>query len=139
MNNSNVETPSQRISWADMAQEDDEFGDEEDSNNGGNFAVGDSNAFSHVAKVVAEKPTLPREQREYIRFMNVRRKKDFICFERVHGKLVNILEGLELHTGIFSAAEQKRIVNYVASLQEMGKKGELKGLLSQLNIYFVVI
>ncbi|KAL2583905.1 hypothetical protein AAZV13_14G099700 [Glycine max] len=109
-----------------MAQEDDEFGDEEDSNNGGNFAVGDSNAFSHVAKVVAEKPTLPREQREYIRFMNVRRKKDFICFERVNGKLVNILEGLELHTGIFSAAEQKRIVNYVASLQEMGRKGELK-------------
>lgn len=130
VNNSNVETPSQRISWADMAQEDDEFGDEEDSNNGGNFAVGDSNAFSHVAKVVAEKPTLPREQREYIRFMNVRRKKDFICFERVNGKLVNILEGLELHTGIFSAAEQKRIVNYVASLQEMGRKGELKGLLS---------
>ncbi|RZB68494.1 RNA demethylase ALKBH5 isoform B [Glycine soja] len=126
VNNSNVETPSQRISWADMAQEDDEFGDEEDSNNGGNFAVGDSNAFSHVAKVVAEKPTLPREQREYIRFMNVRRKKDFICFERVNGKLVNILEGLELHTGIFSAAEQKRIVNYVASLQEMGRKGELK-------------
>ena len=92
--------------------------------------MGDSNAFSHVAKVVAEKPTLPREQREYIRFMNVRRKKDFICFERVNGKLVNILEGLELHTGIFSAAEQKRIVNYVASLQEMGRKGELKGLLS---------
>ncbi|KAG4379297.1 hypothetical protein AAZX31_17G207000 [Glycine max] len=125
VNSSNVETPSQRMSWADMAQEDDEFGVEEDNNNnGGNVVMGDSNASSDVAKV--EKPTLPREQREYIRFMNVRRKKDFICFERVHGKLVNILEGLELHTGIFSAAEQKRIVNYVASLQEMGKKGELK-------------
>ncbi|MCH96178.1 hypothetical protein A2U01_0017161 [Trifolium medium] len=36
--------------------------------------------------------------------------------------------GLELHTGIFSAAEQKRIVGYVASLQEKGRKGELKGL-----------
>ena len=138
VNSSNVETPSQRMSWADMAQEDDEFGVEEDNNNnGGNVVMGDSNASSDVAKV--EKPTLPREQRENISFMNVRRKKDFICFERVHGKLVNILEGLELHTGIFSAAEQKRIVNYVASLQEMGKKGELKGLLSQLNIYFVVI
>jgi len=55
--------------------------------------------------VVTEMPTLPREQREYVRFMNVRRKKDFICFERVNGKLVNILEGLELHTGIFSVAE----------------------------------
>ncbi|KAL9330806.1 hypothetical protein ACSQ67_000416 [Phaseolus vulgaris] len=124
--NTSVETPSQRICWADMAQEDDEFGEEENSNNGVTVVVGDSNDTSDVGTVVAEKPTLPREQREYIRFMNVRRKKDFICFERVNGKLVNILEGLELHTGIFSAAEQKRIVSYVASLQEMGKRGELK-------------
>ncbi|KAK7383420.1 hypothetical protein VNO78_29099 [Psophocarpus tetragonolobus] len=121
--NSAVETPAQRVSWADMAQEDDEFGEEENNNGHNN---GDSNGSSDLAKVVSEKPTLPREQREYIRFMNVRRKKDFICFERVNGKLVNILEGLELHTGIFSAAEQKRIVGYVASLQEKGRKGELK-------------
>ncbi|KAL2318003.1 hypothetical protein Fmac_031879 [Flemingia macrophylla] len=114
-----------RLSWADMAQEDDEFGEEEHHGgaNGGTVVEG-SNA-SDEGKVV-EKPTLPREQREYIRFMNVRREKDFICFERVNGKLVNILEGLELHTGIFSAAEQRRIVSYVASLQEMGRKGELK-------------
>ncbi|TKY58067.1 RNA demethylase ALKBH5 [Spatholobus suberectus] len=135
--NSTAEAPIARVSWADMAQEDDEFGEEEhennnnnnnnnNSNNGGSVVAGDSNAGADVAKVVAEKPTLPREQREYIRFMNVRREKDFICFERVHGKLVNILEGLELHTGIFSAAEQRRIVSYVASLQEQGKKGELK-------------
>ncbi|XP_027330749.1 RNA demethylase ALKBH9B-like isoform X2 [Abrus precatorius] len=131
---SNVESPNPRMSWADMAQEDDEFGEEEhepndnnnnSNNNGVNVVVADSNAFE-VTKVVAEKPTLPREQREYIRFMNVRREKDFFCFERVNGKLVNILEGIELHTGIFSAAEQRRIVNYVSSLQEKGKKGELK-------------
>ena len=135
--NTSVETPSQRICWADMAQEDDEFGEEENSNNGITVVVGDSNDTSDVGTVVAEKPTLPREQREYIRFMNVRRKKDFICFERVNGKLVNILEGLELHTGIFSAAEQKRIVSYVASLQEMGKRGELKGLWSQFLTSFI--
>lgn len=125
--NSGVEAPSARLSWADMAQEDDEFGEEEHGNgeNGGSVVVANS-SVGDEGKVVAEKPTLPREQREYIRFMNVRRKKDFICFERVNGKLVNILEGLELHTGIFSAAEQRRIVNYVASLQEMGRKGELK-------------
>lgn len=131
--NSIVETANQRVSWADMAQEDDEFGEEEHENNNNNggsngvsVVVGDSN--SNASCDVAKKPvtTLPREQREYIRFMNVRRKKDFICFERVNGKLVNILEGLELHTGIFSAAEQKRIVSYVASLQEQGKKGELQ-------------
>ncbi|MED6148529.1 RNA demethylase alkbh9b [Stylosanthes scabra] len=124
--NSPVETPSPRMSWADMAQED-EFGEEEhEAINGGTAVPASNSNLEEVAKATPEKPTLPREQREYIRFMNVRRKKDFMCFERVNGKLVNILEGLELHTGIFSAAEQKRIVNYVASLQEMGRKGELK-------------
>lgn len=126
--NSTSEAPSPRMSWADMAQEDDEFGeDDEQNDNNGGVVVGNLNN-SNNSRVVSDKAILPREQREYIRFMNVRRKKDFICFERVNGKLVNILEGLELHTGIFSAAEQKRIVEYVASLQEMGRKGELKGL-----------
>ncbi|KAK7261005.1 hypothetical protein RIF29_27308 [Crotalaria pallida] len=123
--NSSIDSPHPRMSWADMAQEDDEFGEEEHETNNDNVVVGYSN-FSDANKAVTEKPTLPREQREYIRFMNVRRKKDYICFERVNGKLVNILEGLELHTGIFSAAEQRRIVSYVAELQEMGRKGELK-------------
>ncbi|KAI4337214.1 hypothetical protein L6164_015659 [Bauhinia variegata] len=119
-----TETPIPRMSWADMAQED-EFGEEEHDESrlsaNSNASLGDAT----ITKV-PEKPKLSWDQREYIRFMNVRRKKDYICFERINGKLVNILEGLELHTGIFSAAEQKRIVNYVASLQEMGKKGELK-------------
>ncbi|KAF1886839.1 hypothetical protein Lal_00046077 [Lupinus albus] len=123
--NSFIETPSPRMSWADMAQEDDEFGEEEHESNNNNVVVADSNP-SDATKVITEKPTLPREQREYIRFRNVKRKKEYLCFERVNGKLVNILEGLELHTGVFSAAEQRRIVNYVAELQEMGRKGELK-------------
>ncbi|KAL2532435.1 2-oxoglutarate (2OG) and Fe(II)-dependent oxygenase superfamily protein [Abeliophyllum distichum] len=72
------------------------------------------------------KAGLSREQREYIRFCNVRRKKNFICFERVNGKFVNIVDGLELHTGVFSAAEQHRIVKYVEKLQEMGSNGKLK-------------
>ncbi|KAK4274518.1 hypothetical protein QN277_017725 [Acacia crassicarpa] len=115
-----LETPSPRMSWADMAQED-EFGEEEHDKLPVNASPSDGTTTKSP-----EKPKLSWEQREYLRFMNVRRKKDYMCFERVNGKLVNILEGLELHTGIFSAAEQKRIVNYVASLQEMGKKGELK-------------
>ncbi|XP_054818587.1 RNA demethylase ALKBH9B-like isoform X1 [Prosopis cineraria] len=115
-----LETPSPRMSWADMAQED-EFGEEEHNKLPANASPSDGTITR-----VPEKPKLSWEQREYIRFMNVRRKIDYMCFERVNGKLVNILEGLELHTGIFSAAEQKRIVNFVASLQEMGKKGELK-------------
>lgn len=133
-----IETPNPRMSWADMAQED-EFGEEEQELD----KLGANSDLSEVTSAkVSEKPKLSREQREYIRFMNVRRKKDFICFERVNGKLVNILEGLELHTGIFSAAEQKRIVNFVASLQEMGRKGELKGLLPHyacaLHVFLLV-
>jgi hypothetical protein len=136
--NSTLEAQSPRMSWADMVQEDDEFGEDEidqtnnnnnknNNNNNVGVVLGNNNIGENRV-VVSDKATLPREQREYIRFMNVRRKKDFICFERVNGKLVNILEGLELHTGIFSAAEQKRIVDYVATLQEKGRKGELKGL-----------
>lgn len=121
------EVPSPRMSWADMA---DELGEDEIDRNdgetvGGGVVLGENSGEN---RVVADKAVLPREQREYIRFMNVRREKDFVCMEKINGKLVNIVDGLELHTGIFSAAEQKRIVGYVASLQEMGRKGELKGL-----------
>ncbi|CAI0392883.1 unnamed protein product [Linum tenue] len=116
-------TSSPRKSWADMAQED-EFVDEEEQVDSIKGAVG--LGCSPLVTRAVEKPQLPREQREYIRFMNVKRKKDFMCFERVRGKLINILDGLELHSGVFSAAEQKRIVDRVFELKEMGMKGELK-------------
>ncbi|GMP31939.1 hypothetical protein CsSME_00005934 [Camellia sinensis var. sinensis] len=121
-------SPRVRMSWADMAQED-ELEEEEEENEVNGQPV---NRYAQlgeatVAVKVQQKPELSREQREYIRFSNVKRKKDFICLERFKGKIVNILEGLELHTGVFSAAEQKRIVDFVYSLQERGKKGELKG------------
>lgn len=115
-----IETPNSRMSWADMAQED-ELEEEEELNK----RLVNVNASTGELRIT--KSTLPREQREHIRFMSVKRKKDFICLERVNGKYVNILEGLELHTGIFSAAEQKRIVDYVYALEEKGRNGELKG------------
>lgn len=65
---------------------------------------------------------------EYSRFMEVRRKKNFVCLERIRGKPVNILEGLELHNGVFSSAEQRKIVDFVYSLQKMGKRGQLMGM-----------
>ncbi|CAN0918663.1 RNA demethylase ALKBH9B [Linum grandiflorum] len=118
------ETSGNRMSWADMAQqEDDELGDEDE--NLRSSVLGGVGSSPLIAKAV-EKPQLSREKREYLRFMNVQRKKDFICFERVHGKLVNILEGLELHSGVFSAAEQKRIVDHVFELKETGMKGGFK-------------
>ncbi|XP_065856392.1 RNA demethylase ALKBH9B [Euphorbia lathyris] len=121
-----IDTPSHRMSWADMAQED-ELVEEEEQNDFNRRIVNLSAATGEmkISKVV-EKPKLTREQREHIRFMNVKRKKDFICLERFKGKIVNILEGLELHSGVFSAVEQKRIVNFVHELEDMGKRGELK-------------
>lgn len=71
-------------------------------------------------------PALPREQREAIRRSMVKRKKDFMCMERVKGRMVNVLQGLELHTGVFSVAEQQRIVDYVYELQEKGRNRELR-------------
>lgn len=123
-----VGSQSVHMSWADMAQEDEL--EEEDEQETGRRVV-DVNASTGELRISSapEKPKLPREQREQIRFMNVKRNKDFICLERINGKLVNILQGLELHTGVFSTAEQKRIVDYVYELQEAGRKGELKGQL----------
>ncbi|XP_047075081.1 RNA demethylase ALKBH9B-like [Lolium rigidum] len=110
-----AETP--RMSWADMAQEDElAAAAEEDA------AATPADDGEEAGKPRA-KPS--REQRELHRFRKVARKDDFICFERVKGRLVNILAGLELHAGVFSAAEQQRIVECVYDLQEKGKRGEL--------------
>ncbi|KAL6993443.1 RNA demethylase alkbh9b [Sarracenia purpurea var. burkii] len=122
-----VASPRVRMSWADMAQED-ELQEEEENEVDGQSIDGHDQPREATAEAVEvrQKPGLSRDQREYIRFCNVKRKKDFICLERVNGRFVNILDGLELHTGVFSAAEQKRIVDFVHLLYEMGKKGELK-------------
>ncbi|CAN8271210.1 unnamed protein product [Cochlearia groenlandica] len=112
-----AETSSPRMSWADMSQED-EFEEEEEDKE-------DFDASPPI-KTPPEKPTLSREQRENLRLKHVKRKKDFVCLERVKGKIVNIVDGLELHTGVLSAVEQKKIVDRVYELQEKGRKGELK-------------
>ncbi|KAF6142923.1 hypothetical protein GIB67_003879 [Kingdonia uniflora] len=121
----NVDPPSVRMSWADMAQEDELEEDEEGEGEDGSkesVAAEDLN----LQKSGEKGQRLSREQREYLRFMNVQRKKDFICFERIKARLVNVVEGLELHSGVFSVVEQKKIVDFIYRLQEMGGKGELK-------------
>lgn len=69
---------------------------------------------------------LSEEQKEEIRFSKVGRKKDFVHIERIDGKAINVLQGLELHTKVFSTAEQKEIVESVYNLQQMGQKGQLR-------------
>ena len=111
-----------RMSWADMAQEDElAAAAEEDAPAA---AADDGEEGGEVGR---PKVQLTRDQREQRRFKNVVRKKDYICLERVNGRLVNILEGLELHAGVFSSAEQRRIVECVYDLQERGRRGELGG------------
>ncbi|GAB4848142.1 RNA demethylase alkbh9b [Ancistrocladus abbreviatus] len=69
---------------------------------------------------------LSEEQKEWIRFTQVVKKKDFVLYELIHGKEINVLKGLELYTGVFNAEEQKKIVEYVYLLQKMGQKGQLR-------------
>ncbi|XP_058088764.1 RNA demethylase ALKBH9B-like [Magnolia sinica] len=94
---------------------------------GDDFSEG-SSADSQLAhhSEVQNGSSLTREEREQIRFSQVRRKKDFIFIERINGKPVNTLQGLELHTCVFSEVEQKKIVNYVYNLQQMGREGQLR-------------
>ncbi|KAL9260953.1 RNA demethylase ALKBH9B-like protein [Drosera capensis] len=119
--NGNDAPVSGRMSWADMAQEDELVAEEEREGT----STSDNGTASDMG-VVSKERKLSRDEREYYRFVRVKRKKDFICLERIDRKLVNILDGLELHSGVFSAAEQRRIVDFIYELQESGQKGELR-------------
>ena len=70
---------------------------------------------------------LSEEQKEQLRFSQVGRKNDYVHMEMTNGRKVNVLQGLELHTRVFNAEEQKKIVECVYNLQRMGQKGMLKG------------
>ncbi|KAL0920011.1 hypothetical protein M5K25_009111 [Dendrobium thyrsiflorum] len=51
-------------------------------------------------------------------------KKDYVCIKRINRRLVNILDGLELHVGVFNSLEQKEIVQFIYDLQQR-RKNEL--------------
>ncbi|KAI3989196.1 hypothetical protein MKX01_033232 [Papaver californicum] len=69
------------------------------------------------------------ESDEQVRLSQVGRKRGYTDIERVDGKQINVLKGLELHTKVFSAAEHEKIVDYVYKLQKMGQAGKLKSAL----------
>ncbi|KAJ0972010.1 hypothetical protein J5N97_019969 [Dioscorea zingiberensis] len=77
--------------------------------------------FSHPGSVLEE----DEEQQDFKRMSMVRGKKDFRYMEKVKGRQVNIVEGLELHTGVFNADEQKKIVDCIYDLQAKGRAGKL--------------
>ncbi|CAM8901389.1 unnamed protein product [Rhodiola kirilowii] len=53
---------------------------------------------------------LSDDQKEQFRLSKVGRKKDFCYRERIEGKLINLVEGLELHTNVFMLRSRKRLL-----------------------------
>ncbi|KAG6479700.1 hypothetical protein ZIOFF_063170 [Zingiber officinale] len=117
------------MSWADMAQKDklkEAAAQEEKTAESGRTSI---EGAARVKREIAKKETgFSREQREEIHLRNVVRKMDFICLERANDKIVNILNVLEQHAGVFSTPEQKRIVDLVYEQQGKGKNHELGGV-----------
>lgn len=71
-------SPRTRISWADMAEQDEL--DEEEEHGSDELMVGTNVSSGELrSSVDHEKPQLSWEQREDIRFMNVKRQKIFFC------------------------------------------------------------
>lgn len=58
--------------------------------------------------------------------LKVKRKKDFCLLERVNGRVVNILQGLELHCNVFNSAEQKELIQHIYGWQELGRNQKLR-------------
>ncbi|XP_031131379.1 RNA demethylase ALKBH9B-like isoform X2 [Ipomoea triloba] len=81
---------------------------------------------SPASSRVNDKSLSEEEKKEQIKFGQVKRKKDFVHYERVGGKKVNVVQGLELHTGVFDAEEQMKIVECIYQYQELGQKGQLR-------------
>lgn len=69
---------------------------------------------------------LIEERDERIRYSEVHCNKDFIYIERINGRDTNLLEGLELHSGVFNSTEQNEIVDYIYRLQRRGQQGRLR-------------
>lgn len=73
---------------------------------------------------------LLEDPNKHNRVLQVGREKDFIHIESINGRRTNVLQGLELHTQVFNANEQKEIVDCVYNLQRMGQRGQLRGMWS---------
>ncbi|KAJ1419964.1 Oxoglutarate/iron-dependent dioxygenase [Sesbania bispinosa] len=80
-----------------------------------------------ICEVSSLENELSEEQKELIRYSQVHSKKYFTYIERVNGRDINVLQGLELHTGVFNVMEQNKIVEYIYRLQWRGKQGKLRG------------
>ncbi|KAL8143341.1 hypothetical protein V2J09_016373 [Rumex salicifolius] len=83
-------------------------------------------ATSSPASVIRSSNQIVGDETELARVKQVARKKNLVYYENVGGRKVNVLQGLELHTGVFNTQEQADIVKSVYNLQEMGRNGRLR-------------
>ncbi|KAL5769244.1 hypothetical protein ACOSQ2_016027 [Xanthoceras sorbifolium] len=114
----------------------DHIGDLEDTNTSQLSNIWDVEpSSSHSNEINQEPNTLRRrrnttaqsdEEEERIRYSQIGRKKEFCHLERIDGRVQNVLQGLELHTSVFNDEEQKKIVEYVYSIQRTGQNGQLR-------------
>ncbi|KAH0470819.1 hypothetical protein IEQ34_000542 [Dendrobium chrysotoxum] len=63
-------------------------------------------------------------------------KKDYVCLERINRRIVNILDGLQLHIGVFNSMEQKEIVQFIYDLQNRGRNNELGVSYKRISVTF---
>ncbi|CAM6127182.1 unnamed protein product [Calypogeia fissa] len=61
------------------------------------------------------------------RIANIKTTKGYSCMEQLDGKMVNTLDGLELHEKVFDKFESTRLINFVQDIRAAGKRGELGG------------
>ena len=71
------------------------------------------------------------------RMQKVARKKDYCVMERIHGRNINILEGLELHRGVLDELEQRELVKFIYRLQELGRNEKLRRKFLLILPFFV--
>jgi mRNA N6-methyladenine demethylase len=81
---------------------------------------------------------LIEERDERIWYSEVHCNKDFIYIERINGRDTNLLEGLELHSGVFNSTEQNGIVDYIYRLQRRGQQGRLRGICKTSYFLFIL-
>ncbi|KAL5713558.1 mRNA N(6)-methyladenine demethylase [Ranunculus cassubicifolius] len=85
-----------------------------------------SEGFCSVCKEILKSRLLNLDSDELKKMSRVGRKFFFTCVEKINGRPLNVLEGLELHTRVFDDQEQKQIVEQVYNLQKMGQSGKLR-------------
>lgn len=90
--------------------------------------LGDEDKFESDSEVDEKRrKDQERLKREKGMIGRVVRDKNMTCYERIRGREVNVLEGLELHKNLFTELEQKRLVDFILEMEEKGRNNQLPG------------